>query len=153
MRGKGKERHLPRPCRNSGNPLVKPARTQKLRLKCSSPSDDAFRETTIMRGEQMTREGSCLTLPGLVRLSDVEQLLEQSRELLAAGGDVELDLAETEHLHAAALQVLLSLEKSLAVCGRALRVSRTSSGARESLLLGGLSRWLPAPIPGASGSL
>ena len=89
--------------------------------------------------------GAVLELSGTVDVASAGRLREEALRLAAAGGAVILDWAECRYLDAAALQILLALQRRLETAGGSLRVGRDASAVREWLAMAGASALLPPP--------
>lgn len=82
-----------------------------------------------------------LDVRGPVRLGDAAALLEAANNALATSGDVVVTLGSAEHLHAAAIQVLLATEQSVKRRGRAFRIEGVSEAAANALSWVGVQHW------------
>ncbi|MFM2419386.1 MAG: hypothetical protein RL385_4109 [Pseudomonadota bacterium] len=84
----------------------------------------------------------CISIDGPVRLGEAAELHTLSLAAVDAGVDVVVELAEADHLHAAALQVLRALEVHLHKYGRKFSVRAPSERAARAMQLVGLGEWL-----------
>jgi anti-anti-sigma regulatory factor len=84
---------------------------------------------------------TALLIRGPVRLGEVPNLLEHARAASARGLPVTVDLSEAEHLHSAAWQVLIALERDLQRRGLRFTPRTPSPQARAMLDFLELGRW------------
>ena len=89
-----------------------------------------------------------LVIDGPIRLGEVPELLEHARAAGDRGLGVELDLGAAEHMHTAAWQVLVALEKHTHEQGLRFQLSNVSETAAGMLAFLELDAWLP-PAEGA----
>jgi ABC-type transporter Mla MlaB component len=73
-------------------------------------------------------------IAGPVRLGEVPTLLEQLQALHVRSCPVEINLRMAEHLHTAAWQVLVALDRSLEARGLALHFAEVSDSARSVIV-------------------
>ena len=91
----------------------------------------------LVRGETVAR----LALTGSTRLDALAELHAKALEATASR-DVELDLSRAEYVHAAAIQLLVSLHRTLGAAGRTLHIAAVSPEMRVALERFGLGSWL-----------
>jgi len=84
---------------------------------------------------------TALLIRGPVRLGEVPILLEHARVASARGLPVTVDLAEAEHLHCGAWQVLIALEREVQRRGQRFTPRALSPQARAMLDFLELGRW------------
>ena len=104
---------------------------------------------SLHRGEDTT----VLTLRGNSRADAARLLLEQLRQTEIMQ-PVVVDWEQAEHVDTCVLQVLLALQKQLALGGLSLGIARDNPAVREYLQLAGLSGNFPpssAPAPSPQG--
>lgn len=85
-----------------------------------------------------SESGCRLVLGDRIRLPAMADLHSIALRAAERGGDVEVDLERSEHLHAAALQIVVALHASVVARGRQLRIINMSEPARDALSLAGL---------------
>ena len=94
--------------------------------------------------EQGTSAAQRLVLTGRVDVSRARALHLEARALHDLGSDVSVEWSEVEALDAAALQILLALDRALRAAGRRLRVSPPSEAVSQTLALTGLAQYFAA---------
>lgn len=93
----------------------------------------------------------CVKFRGRVGVDAANSMAGQLREL-GTSKDFVLDWKEAEHVDASALQVVLSLKKSLEAAGQSLSVEKDNPQVREYLRISGLESYFLLPqTPAASG--
>ncbi len=94
----------------------------------------------------------CVKFRGRMGVDAANSMVGQLRQL-GTSKDFVLDWKEAEHVDASALQVVLSLKKSLDVAGRTLSVEKDNPQVRDYLRISGLEPYFPlVPTPVVSGS-
>lgn len=89
-----------------------------------------------------------LSLTGKLGLSDVAQIHALCIDAVNSGRQVQVQLSEAAHLHAAVVQCLRALELRLQATGSKLVIGPISKPAADALRWSGLGHWLPLE-PGA----
>jgi anti-anti-sigma factor len=85
-----------------------------------------------------------LVIDGPVRLGEVPELLDHARAAAERGLAIELDLGAAEHMHTAAWQVLVALEKHTHAQGQGFRLIEASESVANILPMLELEAWLPS---------
>jgi anti-anti-sigma factor len=83
-----------------------------------------------------------MTIDGAPGPAEARALRDAALAAAKASGDVTVDCAKAEHLHAAVLQVLLCLRRELEPAGRRLVLINVSPAVQKFLEVGGASKLL-----------
>ena len=84
-----------------------------------------------------------IIVEGPIRLGEVDGLYALCLKALEGSEDVGIDLSQAEHLHAASIQCLRSLQRELEATGKRFAVVAASEPAAAALRLCGLAALLP----------
>jgi anti-anti-sigma factor len=83
-----------------------------------------------------------MTIDGAPGPADAQALRHAALAAAKTSGDVTIDCAKAEHLHAAVLQVLLCLRREIEPAGRRLVLINVSPAVQKFLEVGGVSKLL-----------
>lgn len=99
--------------------------------------------------EPVVAEGSgdaayCFALPEDSSILEAEEMLKQCRQAADSGQMVEVDLGSVKQITTPALQLMLSLEKSLERQGKTMRLKQVPEGVEDVFQTLGLAQKLDA---------
>lgn len=130
------------------------AGTDSFQITDSNPGDSNGNDTSAGQTPQAAPESSVrisqrkgyakISLSGELDPLVIEALHGSLIRLSDAGKDIVIDCAKTEHLPAAALQLLVAAQAVLAGKQHALRIESESSAIRNYLNLAGVGERFPA---------
>jgi anti-sigma B factor antagonist len=90
---------------------------------------------------------SSLRIEGELTIYRAEELCAGFKAALAAGGDIEINLAEVTEMDSAGVQLLIAIKKAASALQRELRLVEHSPAVREVFEMLNLDTHLGAPSP------